>query len=111
MIMGEAAGCASGLVAKRRTTSVAIATEMKSKLLSYGAVMKYPTTAIAVARLDSSAPQSASEDLDSGAGHSARSASISVRRGRPHGSLVTQARAAAKAPSDRTIPVERVVAD
>jgi hypothetical protein len=67
MIMGEAAGCASGLVAKRRTTSVAIATEMKSKLLSYGAVMKHAAMATAQggARLDSSASQPASEELES----------------------------------------------
>jgi hypothetical protein len=67
MIMGEAAGCASGLVAKRKTTSVAIATEMKSKLLSYGAVMKYGATAKAgdVGRLDNSVLQSAAGDLDS----------------------------------------------
>jgi hypothetical protein len=67
MIMGEAAGCVSGLVAKRGTTSVAIATEMKSKLLSYGAVMTAPTAATTEdgTRLDSSASQWRSKGLDS----------------------------------------------
>jgi hypothetical protein len=67
MIMGEAAGCVSGLVAKRGTTSVAIATEMKSKLLSYGAVMTASTAATTEdgTRLDSSASQWRSKGLDS----------------------------------------------
>jgi hypothetical protein len=66
MIMGEAAGHAAGLVAKRKTTSVAVATEMKSHLMSYGAVMKYTAAATAMTvSLNSLAPQSASEELDS----------------------------------------------
>jgi hypothetical protein len=68
MIMGEAAGCAAGLVAKRRTTSAALATEITSKLLSYSAVMAYTAAAKAAddADPDSLTSRSASQDLESG---------------------------------------------
>jgi hypothetical protein len=68
MIMGEAAGCAAGLVARRKTTSAALTGEITAKLSSYKAVMAYTAAAKAA---DSVQPESlalrpTAEALESG---------------------------------------------
>lgn len=61
MIMGEAAGCAAGLVAKRRTISIALATEITAKVQGYGAVMAYTATAKAEEGAGSAASSAAAD--------------------------------------------------
>jgi len=64
MIMGEAAGCAAGLVARRKTISIALAAEIPAKVRGYGAVMAYTVAAKAAASAStgSQAASPAAED-------------------------------------------------
>jgi hypothetical protein len=66
MIMGEAAGCAAGLIAKTGTTSTALATEITAKLRSYRATMEYTAAAKVAdaADADPSASSAASQSSD-----------------------------------------------